>query len=86
LSSYDQPINGKYLGLIHEFISPVLITFNITKTMHIFNNYKTYTIVVPTVGSKQIEIDKAIQVFRFDMTEIGTVIVTIKDSSRSLLV
>ncbi|XP_050063461.1 uncharacterized protein LOC126552720 isoform X6 [Aphis gossypii] len=86
LSSYDQPINGKYLGLIHEFISPVLITFNITKTMRIFNNYKTYTIVVPAAGSKQIEIDKAIHVFRFDMTEIGAITVTIKDSSRSLLV
>jgi len=54
--------------------------------MRIFNNYKTYTIVVPAAGSKQIEIDKAIQVFRFDMTEIGAIIVTIKDSSRSLLV
>jgi len=86
LSSYDQPINGSNLGLIHEFISPVLITFNITETVHKFNNYKAYTIIVPPVGSKEIEFDEAIRVFRLDMTEIGAIIVTIKDSSHSLLV
>jgi len=86
LLSYDKPINGKYLGLIHKIVSPVLITFNIVETVHKFNNYKAYTIVLPAAGSKQIEIDKAVQVFRFDMTEIGAVFVTIRDSSHSLLV
>jgi len=86
LSSYDKPINGKYLGLINEIVSPVLITFNIAENVHKFNNYKAYTIVVPAAGSEQIEIDKAIQVFRLDMTEVGAVFVTIKDSSHSLLV
>lgn len=86
MSSYDKPINGKYLGLIHEIISPVLITFNIVETVHKFNNYEAYTIVLPSADSEQIEIDKAIQVFRFDMTEVGSVFVTIRDSSHSLLV
>lgn len=86
LSSYDKPINGTYFGQIHEIVSPVLITFNIIETVHKSNNYKSFTIVVPADGSEQIEIDKAIRVFRFDMTEIGAVFVTIKDSSHSLLV
>lgn len=79
-------MNGKYLGLIHEFVSPATINFNITETGHIFDNYKAYRIVVPAIGSEQIEFDKAIQVFKLDMTEVGTVFVTIKDSSHSLLV
>jgi len=86
LSSYDKPIKGKYLGPIHEIVSPALITFNIVETVDKFNNYKAYTIVVPAPGSEQIEFDKAIKVFRFDMTEVGAVFVTIKDSSHSLLV
>lgn len=86
LSSYDKPINGNYLGLIHEIVSPVLITFNIVETVHKFDNYNAYTIVVPAAGSEQIEIDKAIRVFRLDMTEVGAVFVTIKDSSHNLLV
>jgi len=86
LSSYDKPINGTYIGLIHQIISPVLITFNIVEAVHKFNNYKAYTIVVPADRSEQIGIDKTIRVFRFDMTEVGAVFVTIKDSSHSLLV
>lgn len=86
LSSYEKPINGKYLGLIHEIVSPALITFNIVETVDKFNDYKAYTIVVPAAGSEEIEFDKAIQVFRFDMTEVGAVFVAIKDSSHSLLV
>jgi len=86
LSSYDKPINGTYFGLIHEIVSPVLINFNTIGTVHKSNNYKAFTIVVPADDSEQIEIDKAIRVFRFDMTEVGAVFVTIKDSSHSLLV
>lgn len=86
MSSHDQPINGKYLGMIHELISPASIYFNMSEAVNKFNDYKVYTIVVPTAGSEKIERDMAILVFRLDMTEIGAVFVTIRDFSHGLLV
>lgn len=45
-----------------------------------------YTICVPAAGSEYIEFDKAIQVFRLDMIEVGAIFITIKESSHVLLV
>jgi len=47
---------------------------------------KEYTIRVPAADSKNIEFDKAILVFKFDMLEVGATFVTIKNSSHVLLV
>lgn len=45
-----------------------------------------HTISVPAAGSEEIEFDKAVRVFRLDMTEVGAVSVTVKSPSHPLLV
>jgi len=83
LSAHNQS-DRKYLGLIDNFVSPASITFNTTETVH--EQDKMYTIRVPAAGSEKIEFDKAIIVFRLDMTEIGAIFMTIKHSTHALLV
>lgn len=83
MSAHNQS-DRKYLGLIDNFISPASITFNSTETVH--EQDKKYTFRVPAVGSEKIEFDKAIVVFRLDMTEIGAIFITIKHSTHALLV
>lgn len=81
MSAHSQP-NRKYLGLIDNIIFPASIRFNIAETVRA--KYITYTIRVPAAGSEKIIFDKAIIVFRLDMTEIGAVFATIKHSTHVL--
>jgi len=83
LSTHDR-FDGKYLGIINKFASPASITFKINETVEIYD--KEYTIRVPATNSTNIDFDKAILVFRFDMLEAGAIFVTIKNSSHALLV
>lgn len=87
LSAHNRYADKTYLGLIDEFVSPASITFNITESVQDADRYdKEYTIRVPADGSTPVEYDKAIIVFRLDMTEVGAVFATIKRPTHDLLV
>lgn len=83
LSVHDK-FNGKYIESINKFVSPASITFNIDETVD--EIYKTYSIYIPVAGSNDIDYDKAILVFRFDATKVGSIFAIIKNSSHDLLV
>lgn len=87
LSAHNRYADKTYLGLIDEFVSPASITFNITETVQdTYRHDKEYTIRVPAAGSAPVEFDKAIIVFRLDMTEVGAIFTTIKRPTHDLLV
>lgn len=83
LSVHDQS-NGKYIESINTFVSSASITFNIDETVD--ESYKAYSIFIPVAGSNDIDYDKAILVFRFDATKVGSIFATIKNSSHDILV
>lgn len=69
---------------IDNFTNPASISFNITEIVD--ENAKEYTIQVPATGSEPVEFDKAVLVFRMDMTEVGAIFMTIKNPKYPLLV
>lgn len=83
LSVHNQS-DGKRIESINKLVSPASITFNINESVD--ESYKKYSIFIPMVDSSDIDYDKAILVFRFDMTKAGSIFTTIKNSSHVLLV
>ncbi|VVC36591.1 GPS motif,PLAT/LH2 domain [Cinara cedri] len=85
LSAYNRTLN-KYLGSIDKFILPASITFDVETEIVDKCDGEEYTILVPAVGSKEIEFDKAIRVFKLDMMEVGAIFITVKSPSHALLI